>query len=515
MTTPHSTSAPLALEASNVSKTFGGTAALTAFDFTVAPGEVHALLGENGSGKSTFIKILSGYHRPDPGARITVGGQPLDVGAAQSARTLGCRFVHQDLGLVDSETILDNLSFNSGYPTRFATIRPKVAREHARRCLAAVGLDIDPRTPLGELSMATKTAVAIARALRTDEATPPRLLVLDEPTATLPAAEVQQLLAVVRNTAASGVGVVYVTHRIDEIFEIAGRVSVLRDGRRVATRRVGELDHGTLVNLLVGSEIELITPASEPRPAHAVAVLEVDNLTGPDLAGVSFRAYPGEILGLAGITGSGRESTLGAVFGAEERPGGTVRVSGRPVRPMRPDDAMAAGIAYMPADRAGRGSVMDLTVRENLTLTDLKPYWRRALLRLRAEAVEVKAWSEDLDIRPRGSYDRTLSSLSGGNQQKVLFAKWLRRKPQVLLLDEPTQGVDIGAKALLHRQIVRAAASGVAVVVSSSDADELVALCHRVLILRRGKLTFESKGTTLNVSDITRNSLYDEGRRAS
>lgn len=506
--TPSAKAPRRALVARGLSKSFGGVPALSSVDLTIDSGEIHALVGENGSGKSTLIKILSGFHRPGSGD-VAIDGTPVALGSADEAYARGCRFVHQDLGLVETASVLDNLYLNAGFPCRFGTIRPNASRDRARMELAAVGLgDLDPRTPVATLSPAVKTGIAVTRALLRDDNVEPKLLVLDEPTATLPDNEVRQLLDIVRRVARTGVGVLYVTHRLDEVFELADKVTVLRDGRRAATEKVSDLDRRRLINLLVGSEFDDIHAASESlHSERGPAVLRVRSLRAGPLRGVDLDARAGDVIGIAGITGSGRETILGSLFGATPREGGTVEVEGELVPAMHPPAAMRRGLAYLPPDRKVHGGLMELSARENLTLSDLAPFWKGLRLRRSAEIVEAKHWFEHLAVRPSGGYDKALSTFSGGNQQKVLFGKWLRRNPKVFLLDEPTQGVDVGAKAELHRQLLAAADAGSAVIVSSSDVDELAALCHRVLVLRDGEVVADMTGSDVSVLTITRECL--------
>ncbi|WP_261574222.1 sugar ABC transporter ATP-binding protein [Frankia gtarii] len=495
------------LEVRGLTKTFVATPALQAFDLTIAPGEVHALLGENGSGKSTFIKILSGYHTPDPGGEVFVGGSPLPFGAPDSSYDLGCRFVHQDLGLVESLSVADNLSLTTGFPTRWGTVRGRELRRRVAAALEIVGLDIDPHQPVSALSPAMKTGVAVARALREDDGRAAGLLVLDEPTATLPVEEVRHLLEIVRTISARGIGVVYVTHHLDEVFELADRVSVLRDGQKVVTTSVRDIDHTTLVHHLIGRGLDEAHAASTALPVGEDVVLAVADLAAGPLRDIDLRVRAGEVVGIAGLTGSGRDTLLPAIFGAVARSRGTVRV-GAGARPVAgPRDSIAAGLVYLPADRKLHGGVMSLTARENLTLPRLGDFWRAPLLRRRAESSQARDWFARLDVRPADAAERPLFSLSGGNQQKVLVAKWLRCSPTALLLDEPTQGVDIGAKAEIHRQLLAAVAAGAGAVVSSADIDEVVALSHRVLVLRAGRVVAELVGDEISVATITRESL--------
>ena len=495
-----------ALEVYGLSKTFGATRALLPLDLQVGRGEVHALVGENGSGKSTFIKLLSGYHKPDAG-EVLVGGHRLALGSAAASHAAGCRFVHQDLGLIASETVLDNLYAGNGYPTAFGTINGRAARAAAAEDLARAGVDLDPRRVVGTLSPAEQTGVAIARALRRSGGGGPQLLVLDEPTARLPDREVGVLLALVRSVTKAGVAVIYVSHRIDEVLEVAESVSVLRDGRKVASRPVAGLDHARLVALLAGDGVEEADVSTHvPPPPDAPVLLAVDQLTAGRLSEVSFEVRQGEVVGIAGITGSGRETVLSAIFGGEPREAGEVTVAGQPVRGGRPDCGVAAGLAYLPPDRRS-AVVSGQTARENLVLAKLRVHWRWPKISRRAERSETRTWFSRLNVRPVTGIEQPLSSFSGGNQQKILFGKWLRLDPQVLLLDEPTQGVDIATKAALHKEILAAADAGACAVVSSSDAGELIAVCHRILVMRDGRIAVTLIGKDRTMANMTRASL--------
>ncbi|MFI5426635.1 sugar ABC transporter ATP-binding protein [Aeromicrobium sp. UC242_57] len=465
-----------ALELSHVSKSFSGKTVLSDVDLTIERGEIHALLGQNGSGKSTLIKILSGFHQPDPGGRVSVAGEPLSLGSSSASRQSGCRFVHQDLGLIVEDTVLNNLAIGVGFPTRWGTIRSRQALRQAERALSRVGLDISPKTQVSALSPAQRTGVAIARALDNSAGERPDLLVLDEPTASLPVDEVRHLLEILRSTAASGVGILYVTHHLDEVFALARTVSVLRDGQLVGTRQVASVDKDTLVHMLLGAELENAEHIDHDvvhlSDSDAPPVLTVKDLSAGPLSDVSFEARAGEIIGVHGLTGSGRR-----------------RCSVRSSEPCRAPPAMWPWAAcrspqttrVAPSSRASatclptvgtRGGLMALTARENLSMVDLTTFWNRLRVDTTAERAEVAEWFAKLDVRPVGGLELPLSSFSGGNQQKILLAKWLRTSPSVLLLDDPTQGVDIGAKVEIHQQILIAAAAGAAVVISSTDQDD-------------------------------------------
>ena len=491
-----------ALSVRELGKSFGGNAALADVDLDVGQGQVHALVGENGSGKSTLIKIISGYHRPDSG-QVAVGGEILPFGNPDASHAVGARFVHQNLGLVHSISVLDNLALQHGFPTRLGTISRRRALAAAGEALAAVSLEVDPEARVGDLTPAERTGVAIARAFSRNLQSPPRLLVLDEPTAALPEREVSKLIAITRAAAARGVGVLYVTHRLDEVFDLAEVVTVLRDGRIHAQTPVQELTRQALVRQLVGTELsDTRRESSQVAAAASRVVLDVEGLSAGVLRAVSLRLRAGEVLGVAGITGSGRETICAAIFGAVEHAAGRVLVGGTAMPHGQPHALIGAGVAMIPADRERSGGFYGLTARENLTITGLRPHWRRGLLRKGSERAESADWFRDLDVRPSSAYEQPLGSFSGGNQQKLVFAKWLRTRPKVLLIDEPTQGVDIGAKATLHHQILETARGGAGVLVSSSDTDELAALCHRIVVLRRGRLVATLSGAQVTQGDV-------------
>jgi ribose transport system ATP-binding protein len=494
-----------ALVISSLSKSFEGQQALKGVDFDVQPGEVHALVGQNGSGKSTLVKVLAGYERPDPGSSARIGDDTFSLGDPAAARRAHLCFVHQDLGLIDSMSVAENIALGTGYETG-AVHRIKWAgeRTRARAALDFVGSSIDVRAMVGDLRPVDKAEVAIARAMAVarDEG---RFIILDEPTAALPRAEAGRLFELVRALVARGMGVVFVGHHLEEVLGIADRVTVLRDGVRVATEDAGDLDRDRLAALIVGRHIEAHANQQSARATTAVrsATLVVTALAGRTLDEIDFSVESGEILGVAGIVGSGREEIAPLVFGAESRTG-NVAVTGTPVAPDSPPDAIAAGLALVPAMRVKDGLVSEMSVAENLTLADLRPFWRGMWMRKVPEREEVARWIDELQIHPRAA-GVPVHTLSGGNQQKVLLAKWLRLAPSVLVLDEPTQGVDVGAKVQIYGAVERAAAAGAAVLVSSSDPEELAVLCDRVLVLRRGKIHTELTGhfTAAQINELS------------
>jgi ribose transport system ATP-binding protein len=492
-----------ALSVRDLSKAFPGTLALDHVALEIAPGEIHALVGHNGSGKSTLIKILAGCETPDPGSRITVNGEPLHPGSPHDSFLAGCRFVHQDLGLVDALSVADNISMVGGWPTRMGTIRAAAARRRARAALAAVDLELDPDQPVAELSPALRTGVAIARALQHDERAETAVLVLDEPTATLPLAEVETLHTLMRTVARSGVAILFVSHRLEEVLELADRVTVFRNGRNVTTEAAADLTHDEVVTAMLGFELEQVTapPAqAEGRPGSG-PVLQVEGLSAHVLRDFDLELHPGQVVGVAGIEGSGRDDLFPAIFGASERRAGTVSVAGRPVSGSGPRAALRAGIAYVPADREHLASLPGLSARENVTVADLPSISRAGAVRQGAEREDVHGWFERLDVRPQNAIEAPFESFSGGNRQKLVLARALRCKPSVLLLEEPSQGVDVGAQARLHREIIDFADAGGGVLVSSSDAEELARLCHRVLVIRGGRVVADlSQGRVSDTS---------------
>ena len=485
------------LSVENLTMSFPGTLALDAVDLDVGRGEVHALVGQNGSGKSTAIKILSGYYVPTGESRVHVNGTPLKFGSPQHSRRCGLRFVHQDLGLIPGLSAIENMAMSNGYtgsagrPIRWARERRRV-----EDVVFGLGYDFDVTAPVSTLTPAQRTGVALGRALDGCE-TEAHVLVLDEPTAALPKPEVDSLFDVLDRIRRSGVAVLYVSHHLEEILLISDRVTALRGGRRVATVDRSELDHGRLVELIVGSKVDGAVPDAHTRATSKVA-LRARGLAGTRLRAMDLDVRSGEIIGIAGLDGSGREEFASLVFGASPRTG-DIDVDGKALRAGHPAASVAAGVALLPADRQAQGIFPAMAVRQNLMVSSLRRGRRR--IRTAAERHDALQWLDRLSVSPRQT-EIPISALSGGNQQKVLIAKWLRISPKVMLLDDPTQGVDVGSRAQIYGHLRAAAAAGCAIVVSSSDSAELAQLCHRVLVVGRGRVTAELEGAGMTAEAI-------------
>lgn len=491
----------LALRIENLSKTFPGQQALDSVNFDLQAGEVHALVGQNGSGKSTLVKVLAGFHAPDPGVRVYVKDEPLELSSPEATLEAGIRFVHQDLALVPTLNTLDNLALGRGYQRGAAgTISWRKEAKAARELLGELGYTFNLRVPVSRLAAAERTGIAIARALQGWEGGA-HVLFLDEPTATLPAGDAQRLFEVITMVKQRGVAVGYVSHHFSEVFALCDRVTVLRDGRKIATRDVSELDENQLIELTVGRAIQRMDRRETAVAARDDVVLEARGLSGRVLQGIDFSIHAGEIVGFAGVTGSGREEVAELLFGAVPR-AGEVIVDGKPVRGDKPTRAMDHGMSLVPANRLAQGILADMTLRENMTIGSLARHIGVAGLNRRDERKDVSTWLGRLEVQPPRPEAR-IARLSGGNQQKVVIARALRRNPRILLLDEPTQGVDVGAKASIHKIIDEFAQSGACVVVSSTESEELIRLCNRIVVLAEGRIRKVVDTSTIDADELT------------
>jgi ribose transport system ATP-binding protein len=490
----------LKLAVRGASKTFAGQRVLTELSVEVRAGEVHVIVGHNGSGKSTFVKLLAGYHEPDPGSTAEVAKRRFQLGSAAAAEHAGLRFVHQDLALIETLDSVDNVHLGGRFPTRAGgRIDWAGASRETERLLSSLGFEFDVSQPVRALSMTQRTGVAIARALLPRD-TPSQVLVLDEPTAALPSQDVGRLFEVIRALQLQGLGIMYISHHLEEVFELGDRITVLCDGVAVATVRPAEIDEAGLVELMVGRSPEH-RPQSRPAAARkAETVLKVRDLSAGVLTKFDVDVRRGEVVGVAGIDGSGRPDLALAIFGGTDR-SGEVRLSGALIPALRPDVAVRHGVALVPADRAGEAAFAGLSITDNLTLPKISTRLRGLLVADAAQRAEATSWSERLSVRPNRP-SAAFATLSGGNQQKVVLARWLRLSPKLLILDEPTKGVDVGAVVSIWDLIRDAAGDGAAVLACSSDAGELAAYCDRVIVLRRGRIAAELSGDELDADRL-------------
>jgi rhamnose transport system ATP-binding protein len=470
------------LSANAISKSFAGVQALKRVSFAVHPGEVHALVGENGAGKSTLIKVLTGAVIPDEGT-IELDGQVITENSPAHAKAAGIFAIYQQPALFADLSVAENIALGVEKPALFRRIDWPARHERARALLASVGADIDPRATAGELSMPEQQLVEIARALGARA----RYLILDEPTASLTSREVEKLFDVIRRLRSQQVGLIYISHRLEELFEVADRVTVLRDGNAIETRAMADVDRPTLIRLMAGREISQVFP-KEAAPIGDVA-LDVVGLgcVRAGIRDVSFSVHSGEILGIAGMVGSGRTELAETIFGLTPADRGDVRVRGRSVRISSPADAIALGIAYVPEDRRRHGVILDFPIAANLTLAHLRSVFASGVLNGGKERELGRTYVERLGVKT-ASVQALTGTLSGGNQQKVALGRWLITNPSILILDEPTQGVDVGAKSEIHRLMVEMAQKGMAIVMISSELPEILGMSDRVAIMRSGTI---------------------------
>ena len=475
------------LTASGLSKSYGGVSVLSGVDFDLRGGEVHALVGENGAGKSTLIKILGGAVRPDEG-RVVMDGVPLPLGDPRRIRVLGVSLVYQEFTLIPELTVSENIFL--GRERGRAWLRRQAMTRETRQVFADLGVDVPANARVASLSVAHQQMVEIARALASDT----KALILDEPTASLSGREVERLLAVVARVKARGLGVVFISHRFEEVFALADRVTVLRDGRRVLQAPAAALDRPTMIRAMVGRDVSEEfppRPTSTPGPPAArAAALDVRRLTaGTRCVDVSFSVRPGEIVGLAGLVGAGRTSVGLAIVGATPA-SGIVHVAGAPVRFRSPAQALAGGVAYLTEDRKRRGLFPLMTTSANMTISGVGTFARFALLSLAREREAVTAAGRDVGVRIT-ALSQLAGTLSGGNQQKALVARYLLRHPRVLILDEPTRGVDVGARSEIYALMNRLTAQGMAILMISSDLPEVLGMSDRIVVMREGRVSGE------------------------
>ncbi len=492
-----------AIEVRGVGKSYRGVTVLRDVDLDIAPGEVHGLVGENGAGKSTLLKILGGAIRADHGT-LRFDGEPVSIGRPRDAIAHGVSLISQEGALVPALSVLENV-FLARWSQTAGVRRAGADRRRLAELVELTGFRVDPGARVDRLPIGVQQQVEILRSL----ARGARVLAMDEPTAVLTEHEKANLLRLIRRLADGGTTVLLVSHFLDEVLSVADRVTVLRDGALVTTAEAAALTPRALVRHMVGREIDVLYPDPAPVPAGAPVVLAARGLGRGPVRGVDLKVRAGEILGIAGLVGSGRTETLRLLFGADRATEGVVEVDGVALGRLTPRRAMAAGVALVPESRKEQGLVMARSVRENVALASLGRRRLGPLVRRGAERSAVDATATSVDIRA-ASKDSAIETLSGGNQQKALFAKWLLCSPRVLLVDEPTRGVDVAAKSQIHHLLTDLAAGGLAVVCVSSEIEELLALSHRVLVLRHGRPVGEfPRGTAREV--VIAAAFGDEG----
>ena len=499
------------VELFGISKSFGPVRVLKDVSFEVRPGEVHALLGENGAGKSTLIKIIAGVLNAD-GGEMRVEGKPARFASPREAAAHGIATVYQELLLFPELTVAENIYLGHAPRRRWGTLNWPAMRAGARALLDSLDShDLDVDVAVGRLSVANRQRVEIAKALSQDA----KLVIMDEPTAALADGDARRLMDVVRRLRDRGVGIVYVSHRLSEIFALADRVTVLRDGAHVGTRAIGEVTESDLVSMMVGRAIDHLFPKTDSTPTNAI--LELRGLSyGNAVRDVSLTIRAGEILGIAGLIGSGRTELALTIFGVTPATSGEIRIDGKPVSIRSPAVARSLGIAYVPEDRGLQGLIRPQTVRENLSLAILDRISRALFVdRVKEAAVATEAIAR-FGIRTRGPEQR-VRQLSGGNQQKVVLAKWVATEPRVLIMDEPTRGIDIGAKAEIHALMTRLVGQGLAILMISSELPEVLGMSDRVLVMRGGRIvrSFDRRQATPDAVGAAMTAVADGPDHAS
>ena len=470
------------VKATNISKHFAGVRALQHVSFELQAGEVHALIGENGAGKSTLIKIITGAHQANEGT-LEVNGKLLSENDPVISSSLGITAIHQQPALFPDLTVAENIALGLERNGWWRRIRWTYRRRRARELLARVGATIDPDAVVSGLTMPEQQLVEIARALGAEA----RVLIMDEPTASLSEREVQRLFQVIRDLRGAGVGIIYISHRLDELFQVADRVTVLRDGRIVQTRPLGEVDKAELIRLMVGRQLTAIFPKQEVPLGNVVLELRGLGCQEAGVSGVNLGLRAGEILGLAGLVGAGRTELARILFGLTPADTGEIRLRGQPVVIDSPARAVQQGIALVPEDRRRHGVILDMAVAPNASLAILEHISSFGWINFTRERINAQAFVWQLAIKT-ASVDTPVGDLSGGNQQKVALARWLAMKPKVLILDEPTQGVDVGAKAEIHRLMGELAGQGLAILMISSELPEILGMSDRIAVMHGGKV---------------------------
>jgi ribose transport system ATP-binding protein len=504
MAEPGAGDSQFALRIADLSKRFPGTKALDDVSFEVRRGDFHALVGGNGSGKSTLIKILAGVYHADPGGTVWVDERPVpgEHMTPELARSIGLHFVHQNPAVFPSLSVAENIAIGTGFDQRRGgSINWRALRRRTEALLERFAIETRPDVLVRSLRPAERAMVAIARTLQDQEGENTGVLILDEPTASLPRSEVVRLIGALLRYAKAGQTILFVSHRLDEVIGTADRVTVLRDGRLAGTIGDDEITEERLIELIVGRPLERVFP-DMPEVESEEMALDVRNLTGGPLHGISFQLRRGEVLGIAGLLGSGRSELLKMIFGAYPIKSGEIWLDGEPIRFRHIGDAMRAGIAYVPEDRGGEAVFPDMTLSENVTAALVSQYWQGGRLHHRRANSDARRSIQDFLIRA-SSDQQQMGTLSGGNQQKVILARWLQRHPKILLLDEPTQGVDINARAEIYGLVRKAVADGCSMLVVTSDFEELSHVSDRVIVINHGHVVAELRPPDLNPTRLT------------
>lgn len=479
------------LALTHVTKTFPGVRALSNVSLSLYPGRVTALVGENGAGKSTVVKILTGIYQPDEG-EILVEGTAMSLQTPQSAESAGVTAIHQETVLFDELSVAENIFLGHAPRGRFGLIDTGAMNKQAGEILAGIGAAIDPKTKLKDLGTANKHLVAISRALSIDA----RVVIMDEPTAALSHTEIEELYELVEGLKAQGKAILFISHKFDEIFRIADDYTVFRDGEMVGEGALADVTEAELVKLMVGRDVSQIFP--ERQRDIGETVLTVTDYQHPtEFADIGFELRRGEILGFYGLVGAGRSEFMQALFGITHPSSGKAAIEGNPITIRSPADAVASGIVYVPEDRGRQGAIADMPIFQNITLPSLHRTSRQGFLRLAEEFKLAREYTERLNLRA-ASLDTDVGNLSGGNQQKVVIAKWLATQPKVIILDEPTKGIDIGSKAAVHEFMAELAAQGLAVIMISSEIPEIMGMSDRVIVMREGRIAKELAGDSLS-----------------
>ena len=486
-----------AIALDGITKTFPGVRALSQVSLALYPGEVTALVGENGAGKSTLVKILTGIYQPD-GGEITMEGEKVAFPTAEAASEHGVTAIHQETVLFDALTVAENIFIGHAPTNRFGLIDWKQIRARARDILESIGAHIDPRHRLSELGIANRHMVAVARALSVDAS----VVIMDEPTAALSQKEIEELYELVEKLKADGKAILFISHKFDEIFRIADRYTVFRDGEMVGEGKIAETDENALVELMVGRPVGQVFPKQEVTIGEPV--LTVSGYRHPtEFEDIGFTLRRGEILGFYGLVGAGRSEFMQALFGVTKPSAGAVRIDGEIAVIRSPSEAVKQGIVYVPEERGSQGAITAMPIFENVTLPSLAKVSSKGFLRMAEEFALAREYTARLDLRA-ASLDQPVGNLSGGNQQKVVIAKWLATEPKVIILDEPTKGIDIGSKSAVHAFMSELAGRGLSIIMVSSEIPEILGMSDRVIVMREGRIVAELPRAEMSAEKLVR-----------